>query len=108
MVVFKDEDVIIVGAGCFGMSTACHLLQRGFTNVTVLDRSEKLPAPDAASSDLNKGESPFVLSSRVDHIILLVLQVVRTFYPSAFYTQLARDAIQEWKKTDEWGNCYRE
>jgi sarcosine oxidase / L-pipecolate oxidase len=25
-----------------------------------------------------------------------------------FYAQLARDAIQEWKKTDEWGDTYRE
>jgi sarcosine oxidase / L-pipecolate oxidase len=65
MVVSKDEDVIIVGAGCFGISTAYHLLQRGFTNVTVLDRSEKLPAPDAASSDLNKGESQLCPLNRV-------------------------------------------
>jgi len=56
MVVSKNEGVLIVGAGCFGLSTAYHLLQRGFTDVTVLDRSEKLPAPDAASTDLNKGE----------------------------------------------------
>ncbi|KAI0251155.1 FAD dependent oxidoreductase [Lactifluus subvellereus] len=88
MVVSKDERVIIVGAGCFGLSTAYHLLQRGFTDVTVLDRSQELPAPDAASNDLNK--------------------VVRTSSSSMFYAQLARDAIQEWKKTDEWGDAYRE
>lgn len=56
MVISRNERVVIVGAGCFGLSTAYHLLQRGFTDVTVLDRSEKLPAPDAASTDLNKGE----------------------------------------------------
>ena len=56
MVISRDERVVIVGAGCFGLSTAYHLLQRGFTDVTVLDRSERLPAPDAASTDLNKGE----------------------------------------------------
>jgi sarcosine oxidase/L-pipecolate oxidase len=55
MVVSKNESVLIVGAGCFGISTAYHLLQRGFTDVTVLDRSESLPAPDAASTDMNKG-----------------------------------------------------
>lgn len=87
MVPKHSESVIIVGAGCFGISTAYHLLQRGYTNVTVLDRSEKLPAPDAASTDINK--------------------IVRTSYPDVFYTQLARDAIQEWNKSDEWGDCYR-
>ena len=55
--VFKHpEVVIIVGAGCFGISTAYHLLQRGYTDVTILDRSEQLPAPDAASTDINKGK----------------------------------------------------
>ncbi|KAI0002175.1 FAD dependent oxidoreductase [Russula compacta] len=88
MVVCRNERVLIVGAGCFGLSTAYHLLQRGFTDVTLLDRSEKLPAPDAASTDINK--------------------IVRTSYNDVFYTQLARDAIREWKKTDEWGDTYKE
>jgi len=88
MVIPRNERIIIVGAGCFGISTAYHLLRRGFTDITVLDRSEKLPAPDAASTDLNK--------------------IVRSCYPDIFYTQLARDSIQEWKKTDEWGDIYRE
>ncbi|KAN0126262.1 FAD dependent oxidoreductase domain containing protein [Lactarius tabidus] len=88
MVSKHSEAVIIVGAGCFGISTAFHLLQRGYTDVTILDRSVKLPAPDAASTDINK--------------------VVRTSYSDIFYTRLALDAIQEWKKSDEWGDCYRE
>jgi sarcosine oxidase/L-pipecolate oxidase len=49
-----ESKVLVVGAGCFGLSTAYHLLKRGFKNVTVIDRSEVLPAPDAASTDLNK------------------------------------------------------
>lgn len=51
-----ESPVVIVGAGCFGLSTAYHLLKRGFTNVTVLDRAEALPAKDAASTDMNKSE----------------------------------------------------
>lgn len=47
--------IVIVGAGCFGVSAAYHLLKRGFTDVTILDRSSILPAPDAASNDINKG-----------------------------------------------------
>lgn len=34
----KDDAVIIVGAGIFGLSTAVHLSRRGYTNVTVFDR----------------------------------------------------------------------
>ena len=36
------------------------------------------------------------------------MKVVRTSYSDIFYTRLALDAIQEWKKADEWGDCYRE
>jgi hypothetical protein len=50
----NTTSVLIVGAGCFGVSTAYHLLKRGYTDVTVLDRSPTLPAPDAASTDINK------------------------------------------------------
>ncbi|KAG6878196.1 hypothetical protein C0993_010957 [Termitomyces sp. T159_Od127] len=80
--------VVIVGAGCFGMSTAYHLLRRGFVDVTVLDRSPTLPAPDAASNDINK--------------------VVRSSYSDIFYTELAREAITAWKNRSEWHDTYRE
>ncbi|KAG0702883.1 FAD dependent oxidoreductase [Suillus ampliporus] len=79
--------VVIIGAGTFGLSTAYHLLERGYTGVTVLDRAEHLPAVDAASTDMNK--------------------VVRSCYGDQEYTQLARQAIEEWRK-DMWQNCYHE
>ncbi|KAI0332963.1 FAD dependent oxidoreductase [Cubamyces sp. BRFM 1775] len=88
MVAIKDGTVVIVGAGCFGLSTAYHLLRRGYKDVTVIDRSSVLPAPDAASTDLNK--------------------IVRSSYPDIFYTRLAREAITAWKDTDEWGDTYHE
>jgi sarcosine oxidase/L-pipecolate oxidase len=34
----KNDAIIIVGAGVFGLSTALHLAKRGYTNVTVFDR----------------------------------------------------------------------
>jgi len=57
---FKNQHqrVIIIGAGCFGLSTAYHLLIRGYTNVTILDHSTVLPAPDASSNDINRSECP--------------------------------------------------
>jgi sarcosine oxidase/L-pipecolate oxidase len=66
----NDKRVLIVGAGCFGVSTAYHLLKRlllhfrtpllaqildrGYSDVTIIDRAAKLPASDAASTDINK------------------------------------------------------
>lgn len=45
---------MISGAGCFGLSSAYHLLKSGYTNIVVVDQSDTLPAPNAASTDLNK------------------------------------------------------
>lgn len=50
----KTSKIVIVGAGVFGLSTADHLLRRGYTTITVLDRADTLPAKDAASCDINK------------------------------------------------------
>lgn len=57
MAATSDSHIVIVGAGVFGLSTAYHLLKRGYTNVTIVDRSPTLPAPDAASTDKNKSEA---------------------------------------------------
>ncbi|KAI0343725.1 FAD dependent oxidoreductase [Trametopsis cervina] len=84
----KDSKIVIVGAGVFGLSTAEHLLKRGYTSVTILDRSNVLPAPDAASCDINK--------------------IVRSSYSDPFYTELARDAMELWKDRNLWGDTYHE
>ncbi|KIJ06817.1 hypothetical protein PAXINDRAFT_182622, partial [Paxillus involutus ATCC 200175] len=83
----KTTKILIVGAGIFGLSTALHLLERGYSDVTVLDRAGEVPAVDAASTDINK--------------------VVRSCYGDIFYTRLAREAMLEWKKP-EWEGCYHE
>jgi len=88
MAIQPESDIVIVGAGCFGLSTAYHLLKRGYTKITVLDRSPVLPAPEAASTDINK--------------------IVRSCYADIFYSKLAREAIASWKDTSEWADCYRE
>ncbi|KAF8161269.1 FAD dependent oxidoreductase [Crassisporium funariophilum] len=88
MILPKNESIIIVGAGCFGVSTAHHLLRRGYTDVTILDRSATLPAPDAASNDLNR--------------------IVRSSYSDRFYAEFAREAIRSWKDKKFWGDSYHE
>ena len=36
--VSKESPIIIIGAGVFGLSSAIHLAQRGFHNITVFDK----------------------------------------------------------------------
>ncbi len=72
-------DVLIIGAGIFGTSTAYHLSQSHAnpSRVTVLDRAPA-PSPQAASSDINK--------------------IVRADYSKAFYMDLAYEAMECWIK----------
>jgi sarcosine oxidase/L-pipecolate oxidase len=60
-----SDKILIVGAGVFGLSTAYHLLQRDFSDITIIDRSTTLPAPDAAGTDLNKGLRSYLVVSIV-------------------------------------------
>ncbi|KAL0955779.1 hypothetical protein HGRIS_001993 [Hohenbuehelia grisea] len=102
------DRVVIVGAGCFGASAALHFLDDGFKDVVVLDRAETLPAPDAASNDLNKGEFWAADGHHNASDGDAVNTVVRTSYSDIFYTKLAREAIARWKDTDAWGGAYHE
>ncbi|KIK69060.1 hypothetical protein GYMLUDRAFT_152711 [Collybiopsis luxurians FD-317 M1] len=85
-----EEKIVILGAGCFGTSTAYHLLKRGFQDVTIIERSEEFPAKDASSNDINR--------------------IVRTSYSDPFYTKFANEAIQSWKEEagDIWQDSYHE
>ena len=72
------SQILIVGAGAFGTSTAFHLAinNQNPAGVTVLDRAP-VPSPRAASTDINK--------------------IVRADYSSAFYMDLAYDALSAWE-----------
>jgi sarcosine oxidase/L-pipecolate oxidase len=67
--VCKNCPIVIVGAGAFGLSTALHLVQDGYDNITVFDRGGQIPADHSAANDLNK--------------------IVRAEYEDPFYTDLA-------------------
>ncbi|ETI24904.1 hypothetical protein G647_04274 [Cladophialophora carrionii CBS 160.54] len=81
----KTDAIIIVGAGVFGLSTALHLAQRGYSNVTVFDaqpyeatKYDYLCGSDAASADLNK--------------------IIRSAYgEQTEYQDLSTEAIRSWK-----------
>lgn len=82
--------VLIVGSGCFGVSTALHLLRDPDQkySVTIVEKAAVLPAPDAASTDINK--------------------IVRSSYSDIWYTTLAREAITAWKSDDIYQSAYHE
>ncbi|KAF9879324.1 phospholipase c [Colletotrichum karsti] len=85
----KSAPVVIVGAGVFGLSTALHLAERGYTNVKVIDKQPYHESEysydrgcDAASADVNK--------------------IIRAAYGSQLeYQTLALDAIAKWKSWNE-------
>ncbi|KIW57181.1 hypothetical protein PV05_05772 [Exophiala xenobiotica] len=73
----STSDILIIGSGIFGTSTAYHLSKSHATpsRITVLDRAPA-PSPAAASSDINK--------------------IVRADYSKPFYMDLAYEAMRDW------------
>ena len=65
----KDGPIAIVGGGAWGLSTALHLTNAGYTDITVFERAEVIPSPYSAAWDINK--------------------IVRAEYEDPFYTKLA-------------------
>ncbi|KAJ5194386.1 FAD dependent oxidoreductase [Penicillium cf. griseofulvum] len=72
----KDTRILIVGAGCFGTSTAYHLSQRGYTSIRVLDPYAS-PSCEAASTDISK--------------------VIRSDYNEPLYARLGIESIEAWR-----------
>jgi sarcosine oxidase/L-pipecolate oxidase len=73
----KEDAILIIGAGTFGLSTAYELTHHGYKDITVLDRASEIPSPYSAGCDLNK--------------------IVRAEYEDPFYTDLALGAILAWQ-----------
>ncbi|KAL1597295.1 hypothetical protein SLS60_008879 [Paraconiothyrium brasiliense] len=82
----KNDQINIVGAGIFGLSTALHLTRRGYKYVTVFDKQpydttqySYFKGCDGASADINK--------------------IIRSAYGSQTeYQQLSTEAIASWKQ----------
>lgn len=65
----KDAQIIIVGGGAWGLSTALHPNDAGYQNITVHERAQHIPSLYSAAWDINK--------------------VVRAEYDDPLYTSLA-------------------
>ncbi|KAJ5542604.1 FAD dependent oxidoreductase [Penicillium sp. DV-2018c] len=72
----KDTQILIVGAGCFGTSTAYHLALRGYTDIRVLDPYAP-PSCEAASTDISK--------------------IIRSDYNEPLYARLGVESIEAWR-----------
>jgi sarcosine oxidase/L-pipecolate oxidase len=64
-----NQSILILGGGCFGLATALELAQKGYRNITILEKDVDVPSRFSAAYDLNK--------------------VIRAEYADDFYTQLA-------------------
>jgi len=81
-----ESDILIVGAGIFGVSTAYYLAKQSSSpcSITLLDRDHP-PSTPAASTDFNK--------------------IIRTDYSDPLYMDLAFEAIGVWKKNPLFTNA---
>ncbi|KAI9716822.1 MAG: hypothetical protein M1812_005162 [Candelaria pacifica] len=76
----SHSNILIIGAGIFGTSTAYHLsLSSCSKTITILDRAP-CPSKKAASTDINK--------------------IVRADYTDAFHMRLAYETVDAWRS---WG-----
>ncbi|KAH6892955.1 FAD dependent oxidoreductase [Thelonectria olida] len=83
----KTAPIAILGGGAFGLSTALHFVEQGYTNITVFERDERIPSQYSAAADLNK--------------------IVRAEYEDSFYTDLVLEALEGWK-TPLFGPYYHQ
>lgn len=64
----RNEPIIVVGAGAFGLSTVLHLSRAGYTSISVFEQDSQIPPRQSAANDINK--------------------IVRAEYEDPFYTDL--------------------
>ncbi|KAK4506254.1 hypothetical protein PRZ48_004219 [Zasmidium cellare] len=80
----KDSNIIVVGAGVFGLTLALELKQRGYQHITILDRHAP-PVPDGSSVDISR--------------------VVRADYADPIYMKMGMEAEAAWQQ--EYSQFYR-
>lgn len=68
MTISKPSKIAIVGGGAFGLSTALHLTEAGYSNISIYEQDDQIPPRFSAANDLNK--------------------IVRAEYEDPFWTEL--------------------
>ncbi|KAL4928424.1 FAD-dependent oxidoreductase [Aspergillus undulatus] len=78
------ENILIVGGGVFGLSTALSLSNRHpSSKITLLEASPMIPNPHGSSVDTSR--------------------IIRADYSNPTYAKLASEAVDLWRRT-EWGH----
>ncbi|KAG9254068.1 FAD dependent oxidoreductase [Emericellopsis atlantica] len=96
----KSSSIVIVGAGVFGLSTAIHLAERGYTNVTILDKQSYQDSHYAYEKERHTTDYGSLSCSHCSTAD--INKIIRAAYGSQFeYQTLALDAIAKWKKWNE-------
>lgn len=83
----RGDRIVVVGAGVFGLSIALELRQRGYDNITVIDRMLP-PVADGSSNDANR--------------------IIRPDYVDPFYAKLATEAVHGWNKSELYKPHYHQ
>ena len=102
----KSSPIVIVGAGIFGLSTALHLAERGYTNVKLLDKQayqQSRYAYDKGCDAASAGSCmiQLTINSRLTKPAD-INKIIRAAYGPQFeYQTLALDAIQKWRNWNE-------
>ncbi|KAF7591892.1 hypothetical protein BBP40_000939 [Aspergillus hancockii] len=81
----KNNKIVIVGAGIFGLSTAAKLASEGYQHIIVLDRHMP-PVPDGSSSDISR--------------------VIRFDYADEDYLNIAHEAYQKWSQLPKYKGIF--
>lgn len=94
----KNSQILIVGAGVFGLSTAFHLAQQGYKNIKVLDR-EDIPSPYSAGHDLNK-----IIRAEYEDPFYTEIALVSDFYDNELPKSMSTNDIQSSRKRYQNGS----
>ncbi|KAK5045934.1 hypothetical protein LTR84_008720 [Exophiala bonariae] len=81
----KDWNIVVVGAGVFGLTTALELALQGYRKVIVLDRHVP-PVPDGSSVDISR--------------------VIRFDYADDIYLKVAHEAYQKWFTSPKYRDIF--
>ncbi|KAJ4017567.1 hypothetical protein NW752_001474 [Fusarium irregulare] len=81
----SNSNIVVIGAGLFGLTTAKQLVLEGHKNITVIDRHMP-PVPDGSSSDISR--------------------IIRFDYGDGDYCSLAYEAYQRWSQNPKYKGIF--
>lgn len=101
----KDWNIVVVGAGAFGLTTALELALQGYRNVIVLDRH--VPPVRREKSFPTIPESADVRIQQVpDGSSVDISRVIRFDYADDVYMKVAYEAYQKWSQSPKYRDIF--